>query len=55
MVITKNENPQYAWDVKLDRALQHPVKVVAANKNIEIREYISDVLREAVCKEKVTK
>lgn len=53
MTITKPENPDYTWDIKIDRSLQHPVKVVAARKNVEIRELISDVLREAISEKMV--
>lgn len=47
--------PNYDWHIYLKRDLQHPTAIVAAQKNIEIREYISDVLEEALTKAQVIK
>jgi hypothetical protein len=35
----------FNWHVDLDRSLQQKTKIAAWEKNMEVREYISDLLR----------
>lgn len=51
MNLLKNENPDFSWDVKLDKSLQQPVRVIAAKQNVEIRQFISDKIREIIASE----
>jgi hypothetical protein len=39
------------WDVKLPRELQHPVRLASFKRGKQIREYISDVLKEQLKKD----
>lgn len=50
-----SKQPSYDWHIYLKRELQQPIAIVAAQKNVQIREYVSEVLEEALAKEPVLK
>lgn len=51
MNMISNEKPQYCWDIKLDKNLRTPAKLVALKKGKQLREYISELLKKDIEKE----
>jgi hypothetical protein len=51
-MMSNQETPTYRWDVRIEDSLRVPVTMLAINKGREIRQVVSDAVRDYLKKQK---
>jgi hypothetical protein len=47
--------PTFNWHVNLDRSLQSKARILAMERNVEVRQLVSDLLRKELKEKKLKK